>query len=415
MKVSVFSPSHNPRYLDACYDSLAAQTHADWEWLVLLNGNAKSWGPPQPDSRVRVERSTIRAKGVGAITREACERLTGDILVEFDHDDVLTPDAVSEVVRAFDENPGASLVFSDFAQINEDGSPNDVRFNADNGWVYTEAEIDGVTYLQCNALAATPHNVGYIWYAPNHIRAFRRSSYDEVGGYDAERTILDDQDLMNRLYTVGEFVHIPKLLYYQRMHGRNTQVDPKTNAEIQQLTVELYVEWIERLALAWAGRLGLECIALTTPTSVGQPELDPQFRLVTVDPSKPALDVADDRIGVIKAVDVLQRMPDRAAFLNECYRSITHAGLLLTDTPSTDGRGAFQDPSHIAFYNENSFMYLTQARLRPTIPTLTARFQASHVRTYYPSQMHEDTDIPYVKANLIAIKEGPRQGGLLLA
>ena len=33
-------------------------------------------------------------------------------------------------------------------------------------------------------------------------------------------------------------------------------------------------------------------------------------------------------------------------------------------TPSTDGRGAFQDPTHVSFYNENSFWYFTDRRLR---------------------------------------------------
>ncbi len=414
MRVSVFSPSHHPRYLDACFDSLAAQSFEDWEWLVLLNGKASAWSPPRPDPRVRVERATERGKGVGAIKRDACSRLSGDLFVELDHDDLLLPDALEEIVQAFDANPGASLVFSDFGQINEDGSPNDARFDVHNGWVYTDANVDGTTYLRCHALAATPHNVGYIWYAPNHVRAFRRTSFDAAGGYDPARTILDDQDLMSRLYLQGEFVHVPKLLYLQRMHRRNTQMDPKINAEIQETTVELYVEWIERLALAWAGRQGLECIALTTPTSLEIPDVDPRFRTVEINPDAPVIDVADNAVGVIKAVDVLQRLPDRAAFLNDCHRALTHAGLLLTDTPSTDGRGAFQDPSHVAFYNENSFMYLTQARLRPTIPALKARFQVSHVLTYYPSPVHEEIDVPYVKGNLLAIKDGPRQGGPLL-
>ena len=33
--------------------------------------------------------------------------------------------------------------------------------------------------------------------------------------------------------------------------------------------------------------------------------------------------------------------------------------MLLSLTPSTDGRGAYQDPTHVAFYNENSFWYYT--------------------------------------------------------
>jgi SAM-dependent methyltransferase len=245
------------------------------------------------------------------------------------------------------------------------------------------------------------------------VRAFRRTAYEAVGGYDASLAILDDQDLMIRLYLHGEFVHVDKLLYLQRWYRGNTQVDPKINAEIQERTVEFYRDNIEAIALAWAGRAGLATIALDTPTSVGTPDIDARFQRVQVDPSAPSLPYADGSVGAIKALDVLQRMPDRAAFFNECYRVLAHGGMVLTDSPSTDGRGAFQDPSHVAFYNENSFIYLTQLGLRPTIPALTARLQLSHVLTYWPSDVHEQMNIPYVKANLIAVKDGPRNGGPL--
>lgn len=82
--------------------------------------------------------------------------------------------------------------------------------------------------------------------------------------------------------------------------------------------------------------------------------------------------------------------------------------ILFTDTPSTDGRGAFQDPAHRSWWNENSFWYVTQAALRASIPGLTARFQVSHLRTWYPTPWHQDVHIPYVQANLLAVKDGPR-------
>src|SRR6476646_6787363 len=90
MRVSVFTPSHNPRWLDDCYRSLAAQTLPDWEWIVLLNGKSGAWAPPQADPRVRVQRAGV--KGVGAAKRAACEIAAGDLLVELDHDDVLVSD-----------------------------------------------------------------------------------------------------------------------------------------------------------------------------------------------------------------------------------------------------------------------------------------------------------------------------------
>src|SRR5215211_2693063 len=119
MLTSVFTPTHNPRWLDEAYEGLRDQTVSEWEWIVLLNGGAPDWAPPQPDERVRVMRVGA-VSGVGAAKRIACEHARGEVLLELDHDDVLVEDCVRSVVQAFEEHPGAALVYSDFAQINED-------------------------------------------------------------------------------------------------------------------------------------------------------------------------------------------------------------------------------------------------------------------------------------------------------
>lgn len=414
MDISVFTPSHDSRYLGDCYRSLVSQSHPDWEWVVVLNRGAAAWHPPDKDDRVKVVRAPTHLAGVGALKRFACELATGDVLVELDHDDKLSPDCLSEVIAAFRARPAAVLAYSDFAQFNADGTPNQDRFDAGAGWVYTDEDVDGTTYLRCRAMAPYPHNVGYIWYAPNHVRAFLRSAYEKVGGYNGELRVLDDQDLMSRLYEVGDFVHIDGLLYFQRVHTKNTQSSPKTNAHIQTETVALYDRMIRPLSSAWATRQGLSQIRLVTETS---PPIDEAVLedLIMVDPEELLLAYPDNSVGVIKLIDFLQRTTARAALFNECHRALCHGGLIITQTPSTDGRGAFQDPSHVSFWNENSFWYLTRADLQFAIKQLKCRLQISRLHTGYPTAWHEEQAIPYVYANLIAIKDGPRQGGPLLA
>ncbi len=413
MDISVFTPSHDSRYLGDCHRSLVSQSHSEWEWVVVLNRAAAAWRPPDKDDRVKVVRAPTHLVGVGALKRFACELATGDVLLELDHDDKLVPNCLSEVAAAFGAHPGAALVYSDFAQFNADGTPNQDRFDADAGWVYTDEVVDGKTYLRCHAMAPYPHNVGYIWYAPNHVRAFWRPAYEKVGGYNANLRVLDDQELMARLYEVGDFVHIDQLLYLQRVHAKNTQSSPKTNAQIQADTVALYDRTIRPLASAWAARTGLAQIRLIAETS---PPIDGTVLddLIMVDPEKPILAYPDNSVGVIKLIDFLQRAPDRAALFNECHRVLCHGGLIITQTPSTDGRGAFQDPSHVSFWNENSFWYITQESLRFGIPKLDCRLQISRLHTGYPTAWHEEQMIPYVYANLIAIKDGAATGGPLV-
>lgn len=412
MRVAVFTPSHRPRYLADCHRSLRSQTFADWEWIVVLNGGA-TWRPAEPDGRVRVIRAPTRVRGIGALKRFACEQTDADVLVELDHDDMLTPDCLAEVVRALEQNPVAALVYSDFSQIDGDGSPNHDRFDPASGWVYSDEDIGEATYSRCHALEPFPHNVSYIWYAPNHVRAFPRWAYDKVGGYDADLDILDDQDLMIRLYQAGDFVRLDRLLYLQRVHAANTQSVPAVNARIQERTASLRDGHIRSLAATWAARRGLIAGRLVVDDPSGVMAADEET--VKMDPSEPVLPWPDGSVGLLKLIDVLQHVGDRASLFNECHRVLHHGGLLFTQTPSTDGRGAFQDPLAVSYWNENSFWYLTQSGLHASLPELRARLQVSRLHTGYPSAWHEQHHIPYVYADLLAIKDGPRQGGPLLS
>lgn len=415
-RLSVFTVSHHPQFLDECLECLIAQTFADWEWVVLLNSGAR-WRPPTDDPRLRLIIDDS-VDGVGAAKQRVCGELRGEIFVELDHDDILASTTLSEIARAFDAHPDAALVYSHAAQILEDGSRDDSRFDTRNGWEYHEACVDGRSVQYPRSLPPTPHNVSYIWFAPNHVRAYARAAYDKAGGYDPTRRVLDDQDLMCRLYQVGDFHLIDEVLYLQRMHTRNTQREAETNAFIQAETVALYDRYMEDNALAWAEREGV----LTLDLGVTH-DWPPAYLAVDQHPAAGAEPVAtlpdrlpldDGSVGVIRATDFLGRVADKVALINELYRVLAPGGLLLSNTPSSDGRGAFQDPSHVAFYNENSFWYYTDARYRDFVPAINAAFQVSRLVTYFPTDWHEQNRIPYVRANLIALKEPmPRNGGLI--
>jgi O-antigen biosynthesis protein len=415
--LSVFTPSHRPTFLSECFESLQVQTFEEWEWVVVLNKGAK-WKPPRNDARVRVIVDND-LDGVGSAKRRACQEARGEILVELDHDDLLARKALEAVHEAYSDKPDLALVYSHCAQILEDGSRDDSTFNAAMGWEYKEAVVDGRQVQYAVSLQPTPHNVSYIWFAPNHLRSFSRRAYEQAGGYDATRKVLDDQDLMCRLYRVGDFHLIDECLYLQRMHSDNTQRDEETNSFIQNETVALYGQYIETNALAWCRRHNLLALDL------GAAHAHPSGYLGVDRVAAPGVDIvaelpsplpfADGSVGVIRAVDFLEHVADKVALFNELYRLLAPGGLLLSQTPSTDGRGAFQDPTHVAFYNENSFWYYTEANYRNFVPEITARFQVSEVVTRYPTEWHAAHNIPYVTANLIALKEPMlRNGGPLL-
>ncbi|MFH1676264.1 MAG: methyltransferase domain-containing protein, partial [bacterium] len=59
----------------------------------------------------------------------------------------------------------------------------------------------------------------------------------------------------------------------------------------------------------------------------------------------------DDSVGILRAWNALEHMKDPIHVMNEAYRVLAHGGFFLINVPSTDGRGAFQDPTHRSFWN----------------------------------------------------------------
>jgi hypothetical protein len=413
--LSVFTPSHDPRFLNECYASLKAQSLTDWQWVVVLNGGA-DWTPPEGDERIILVDADEGVVGVGAAKNLACAMCKGEVLVELDHDDLLAPEALQLIAEAFDTNPELVLLYSQCAQVLEDGSRDNSEFNRVMGWEYQEARVDGKVVQYAKSFQPTPHNVCLIWFAPNHVRAFRAEAYRQSGGYDPSRQVLDDQDLMCRLYQLGGFALLDECLYLQRMHAGNTQRQADINPFIQTETLVLYDRYIEGCALAWARRSGLLCLDLGAAHAkqLGYLGVDqhegPSVDIVAQLPEP--LPIPDNSVGVIRAVDFLEHVADKIALWNELYRVLAPGGLLLSMTPSSDGRGAFQDPTHVAFYNENSFWYVTEAAYAAYVPEQHCRFQVSKVQTAFPTDWHQAHDIPYVTANLICLKDGgPRNGG----
>lgn len=413
MKVSVFTPSHNVKWLDECYESLQEQTYQDWEWIVLLNGdNNIIW--QCDDDRVKI--IFTDSTGIGKLKKEACSLCNGEFLLELDHDDRLTSDCLEKVVKAFEENPDAGFVYSCTAQISENGERNDTMFNPAMGWTYEETEKDGKNYLKCNRMPHYPSTVSYIWFAPNHVRAFRKSVYDQINGYSEDYEVLDDLDIICRMYQAADFYSIDDVLYLQRVHPDNTQVRPDLNARIQVETVSLYDIHVQNNAKAWANRNGLMLLDLgsahnpapgyTTTDLEGNVDLPGDIFEVLGS-------LPDNSVGVIRAVDFLEHIPDKIRLFNEMYRVLAHGGMLLSLTPSTDGRGAFQDPTHVAFYNENSFWYFTDINYAKFVPSIKSKFMSSRLQTIYMSEWHVENKLPYVMANLVAIKDGPRIAGEL--
>lgn len=70
---------------------------------------------------------------------------------------------------------------------------------------------------------------------------------------------------------------------------------------------------------------------------------------------------ADDSVDIFRAYDLVEHLKDPIHTMNEAWRCLKVGGLFEILVPSTDGRGAFQDPTHVSFWNVNTFFYFSVA------------------------------------------------------
>lgn len=260
--IAVCTPLHNtpPDVLARTWASLKAQTHTDWTWWIWDDSThdeawRQLWGMCA-DERWRIQpmRGMSNIGVIGEVKRRLMMAADGDILVELDHDDELTPDCLTEIDAALAE-PGVDFCYSDWAEINPAGEwcryPDGWAFGygnqykVDDRWVMRAPEINGIT-------------MRHIVSAPNHVRAWNADLYREIGGHDPTLPVADDYELCVRTFLNTRMVHIPKLLYKQHIGGHTAQ--RQRNTLIQQLVAEIS----DRYSDAITNR----CVQLGLPTGL---------------------------------------------------------------------------------------------------------------------------------------------------
>jgi glycosyltransferase involved in cell wall biosynthesis len=410
MKVSIFTPTHQSSRILEAYNSIKDQDF--YEWIIGYNNGAEIIDLSH-DPRVKSINLGNPDKYVGLLKGLLCELATGDILLELDHDDLLTPDAIEEVKNAF-EDPEVGFAYSN--TIHSTGDFKKIqRFDEAFGWKYREVKFtdpsSGCVYDLDEHLHfdAIPTVISRIWFAPNHLRAFRRTEYEKVGGYNRGMRILDDLDLMCKLYATTKFKHIDKGLYVYRVHGDNTFLDPDINPEIQNNVYRIHDMYFQQLVDSWADRKDLMKVELGGRMNArqGYTTVDLKDAHINRDLNK-RWPFEDSSVGVIRAFDVLEHLKDPIHTMEELYRVLVPGGYAIIQVPSTDGRGAFQDPTHVSFWNENSFKYYTDRFFNQYIDC-DVRFQAVRL---YTTDKNQD-QVCWVIAHLIKLDNNLRLPGLI--
>lgn len=243
MKISVFTPTHNTTYLSRVFDSLKKQTYKNWEWIVVPNNNVEISLPK--DKRLRVI-PCDKSDNIGYLKNYACSFAIGDILFEMDHDDELFSNALEECVKAF-KNKKIDFVYSNSCDVYENYKPR--VFSPDLGWRSRKCLYENKQLIETVSFPPNPASFSKIWYAPNHFRAWKKSFYNSIGGFDPNLDILEDHDLLCRTYIYGNVLHIDKPLYVYHLHDEGSSY--KKRDKIEKMTLLLHEKYIGQMVDRW--------------------------------------------------------------------------------------------------------------------------------------------------------------------
>ena len=206
--ISIVVPLYNTpaRYFKQMTGSVRKQTYTNWQ-LVMMDASdaahaevsAKAAALAQKDTRFVYRK--IENSGIAANTTKGFEAATGEYLTLLDHDDVIYPNALYDVVKAIQQT-GADFLYSDEIVLSDDFKQlGGYHFKPD----FAPDYLRGVNYI-------------------THLAVFSRKLLDAAGAYESpEYDGAQDHDLILRLTEKATKIHhIKKSLYVWRAAAGST-------------------------------------------------------------------------------------------------------------------------------------------------------------------------------------------------
>ena len=201
-RISIITPVYNPQpaVLRETIDSVLAQTYEQWEWY-LVDGNSDRPGVKEVLATYEKQESRIHVlfletnQGIAGNSNQALKKIQGEFVALLDHDDLLAPNMLYEVVRLLNEQPDADIVYYDEDKISADGRTRNSPWFKPAAW--SPDLLLSTNYLM--------HGV------------IRRTLIDDVGSFNSVMDGAQDWDLALRCASRTKNIqHIPKVLYHWR-------------------------------------------------------------------------------------------------------------------------------------------------------------------------------------------------------
>ncbi len=212
--VSIVVPTYNRlQFLPATIASVFAQTFTDWELLIADDGSdalTRDYLHSLEDfPRVQVLR--LSHSGRPAVARNAALRLArGEYIAFLDSDDLWLPAKLATQIDSLRAHPERRWSYTRFALIDACGNSLPGLFPLvralPSGWIIEKLLGDGTTIALPSVLAA-------------------RNLIDELGGFDEQLTMCEDDELWFRLAAQAQIDAVDSPLTVVRRHAQHSGSD----------------------------------------------------------------------------------------------------------------------------------------------------------------------------------------------
>ena len=343
--VSCIMPTHDrPQFVPFAIEYFQRQDYAAKELIVLDDGDIPVVHLIPPDPQIRYVRMSGRHT-LGAKRNIGCEMAQGDIIAHWDDDDWMA---------AWRLPYQQQMLLTEDADIC--GLSTLLFFNPESGttWQYRYPP-GGRTWLAGGTFCYRKD----LWLR----NRFREVNIGEDNGF-----------VMNP--TTNKVVALPDDRFYVAMiHRQNTSPKHCTGARWQPWTGDLRAIMGEDLARYQPGaQLRTKPFAEEVGVTGGSPMklnlgccdnlLDGYINVdrvpgpgVTVADLQQPWPWPDNSVAHIRAHDVIEHLADKIFTMNEIWRVLQPGGQVEIIVPTTEGTGAWQDPTHVSFWNRRSFLY----------------------------------------------------------
>jgi glycosyltransferase involved in cell wall biosynthesis len=215
--VTIIVPCYNgAAFLEETLRSALAQSYRAVEIIVIDDGSTDS--SPEIAQRLPVRYIRQENHGLSEARNVGIRESKGSYVVFLDADDRLLPEAIESGLHALETHPDCAIAVGDHVFIAADGSH---LGNSDKG---------GEVHWHYEALLKS----NFIEMISSVL--FRRSVFDEVGGFDPTIRVAEDYDLYLRIARVRPICCHAVIVAEYRMHRTNTS----RNSELM-LTTTLQV------------------------------------------------------------------------------------------------------------------------------------------------------------------------------